>query len=209
LLGPPLRQMFDQLFPEPIYVTGNYTALYKQTGKHVVMFSTSTCPYCERARTYLRQANVDYQDFVIDLAPSAKQQFKELGGSRVPVLFIADRRIIGFHEDTIRESLGLIQPGFRVCRATEDASFGSRRHPPLANFTIGGRQGRCLVAPFKNCQGEAMKAMKRAILLAGCALALGLGVSSTASARICCSACDACTSHACQVACMHGCSPSC
>jgi mycoredoxin len=107
-LGPHLRSTFEHLFPEPAYVNGDYDALYRQAAKPVVMFSTSTCPHCQHAREFLREARVDYQDLVIDQSPDAKQQFTTLGGSGVPLLFIGSRRIVGFREDTIRESLALI-----------------------------------------------------------------------------------------------------
>jgi glutaredoxin len=103
-----MRSLYERMFPEPAYVNGDYAALYRQAAKPVVMFSTSTCPHCQHARDFLQQAHVDYQDFVIDQSPDAKQQFSALGGSGVPLLFIGDRRILGFREDTLRESLALI-----------------------------------------------------------------------------------------------------
>ena len=75
----------------------------------VVMVSTSTCPYCALARAYLDQAKVEYRDFVIDQSADAQQQFQALGGGKVPLLFIGNRRIVGYREDTIRDSLALIR----------------------------------------------------------------------------------------------------
>jgi mycoredoxin len=103
-LGPHVRAMF----PEPAYVTSNYGASYRQAAKPVVMFSTSTCPHCQHAREFFHSVHVDYQEYDIDQSPDAKHEFAVLGGNGVPLLFIGDRRIVGFRPDTIRESLALI-----------------------------------------------------------------------------------------------------
>jgi glutaredoxin len=108
-LGPHARTAYDHLFPVPAYVSGHYADVFQRAGKPVVLFSTSTCPYCQHTRDLLRAQSVDYEDLVIDQSPEAKRQFEALAGSAVPVLFIGDRRITGFHEDTIRESLALIR----------------------------------------------------------------------------------------------------
>jgi glutaredoxin len=109
-LGPYLRASYDRLFPQAAYVTGNYDALYRQAGKRVVMFSTSTCPYCKRTRELLTSEHVDFQDFVIDQSTAARTQFETLGGGGVPLIFIGDRRIAGFREAIVRESLASLHP---------------------------------------------------------------------------------------------------
>ncbi|MBO9663501.1 glutaredoxin family protein [Dokdonella sp.] len=103
--GPRLHAVYQRVFPEPSYVTGNYDALYRQAGKSVVMFSRSTCPFCREVRELLEREHVDFRELVIDQSADAKRQFEALGGSRVPMLFVGDRRIIGFREETIRQSL--------------------------------------------------------------------------------------------------------
>ena len=108
-LGPHARSAYEWIFPPPAFVNGNYSEIFREAGKPVVMFSTSTCPHCARAREYLRKDQIDYRDFVIDQSPDAKQRFTALGGDSVPLLFIGNRRITGFHEDTIHESLALMR----------------------------------------------------------------------------------------------------
>jgi mycoredoxin len=108
-LAPHARSAYEGIFPTPAFVNGNYSAIFQEAGKPVVMFSTSTCSHCAHAREYLSKAQIDYRDFVIDQSPDAKQRFDALGGDGVPLLFIGDRRITGFREDTIHESLALIR----------------------------------------------------------------------------------------------------
>lgn len=105
--GPMAKVGYDRLFPAPAYTQGDYANLYRQAGKNIVMFSTSTCPHCSDARALLQREGVAYRDFLIDGLPEAKRQFDALGGTGVPLLFIGDRRILGYRESVIRESLAL------------------------------------------------------------------------------------------------------
>ncbi|MEO5627158.1 MAG: glutaredoxin family protein [Dokdonella sp.] len=108
--APHSRAQYERMFPEPAYVSGDFLALYREAGKPVVMFSTSTCPYCKRTREWLASANVDYRDYVVDQSDDARKRFEHVDGGPVPLLFIGDRRIVGFREDTLRESLALLKP---------------------------------------------------------------------------------------------------
>lgn len=104
-MGPGVRTVYDKWFPAPTYVTGDYSALYKETNKSVVIFTTSTCPYCKRARELLAKHNIDYYDFITDKSPEAQKHYETLGESAVPVLLIADRKIVGAREDVIEAAL--------------------------------------------------------------------------------------------------------
>jgi mycoredoxin len=107
-VGPYARSAYEYIFPEPEYVSGNYSNLYKQFGKSVVMFSTSTCPHCQHARELLQREHVDYTDLQVDQSADAERQFEEMGGEAVPVLYIGNRRITGFRAKTIHDSLALV-----------------------------------------------------------------------------------------------------
>lgn len=103
--GPSVRTVYDQWFPAPTFVTGDYTALFKETNKSVVIFTTSTCRYCKRAREVLEKNNIDYYDFVTDKSADAQKRYQALGESAVPVLFIADRKIVGANQEVIEAAL--------------------------------------------------------------------------------------------------------
>lgn len=104
-LGPLARAGYERAFPPPLFVTGDYSAIYRQAASPVVMFSTSTCPHCADARRLLGQLGVSYRDMVVDQDADAKRRYEALEGDGVPLLFIGDRRILGFREAVIRESL--------------------------------------------------------------------------------------------------------
>lgn len=113
-LGPSLHDLYARLFPAPAFVRGDFGDLYRETGKPVVMFSTSTCPHCRSARDLLAHERVDYHDFVIDESAGAERRFKTLHGEGVPLLFIGDRRITGFQESTIRDALAALKAAARA-----------------------------------------------------------------------------------------------
>jgi mycoredoxin len=114
-LGPLARAGYERAFPPPLFVTGDYSTMYRQADAPVVMYSTSTCPHCADARRLLAQLGVSYRDFVIDQDADAKRRYEALNGDGVPLLFIGDRRILGFRENVIRESLqrGHVRAGTR------------------------------------------------------------------------------------------------
>jgi len=104
-LGPLARAGYERAFPPPLFVTGDYSAIYRDADARVVMFSSSTCPHCADARRLFGQLGVPYRDLVIDQDDDAKRRYGALDGDGVPLLFIGDRRILGFREAVIRESL--------------------------------------------------------------------------------------------------------
>jgi len=104
-LGPHLRAGYDKLFPPAMFETGDFKHLQALTDKPVILFSTSTCPYCRGAREYLRVRNIPYQDYVIDQSAQAQMLYDSIEGQGVPILVIGQRKIKGFHEEAIAEAV--------------------------------------------------------------------------------------------------------
>jgi len=62
----------------------------------VLMYATTWCPYCARARALLAQKQVTFTEIDIDAAPEQKAVMIEKSGRRtVPQIFIGDRSIGG------------------------------------------------------------------------------------------------------------------
>ena len=76
--------------------------------KKVIIYSTPTCPYCTKAKEYLKSNNLEFED--IDVSTS-QEKVKELVGRSgqmgVPVLDIGGKIIIGFNKVEIDKELGL------------------------------------------------------------------------------------------------------
>ncbi len=73
----------------------------------VVMYSTPTCGYCARARSFFASHDISYTDYDITTDSQARERYKKLNGSGVPLIFVGDKRIPGFNEGLLRRLLGI------------------------------------------------------------------------------------------------------
>lgn len=72
----------------------------------VVLFSTSTCSWCRRAKRYLRENRVRFKEVNIERDPKAAQDLlKKTGQMGVPVIKIGGRWIVGFDQPAIEKEL--------------------------------------------------------------------------------------------------------
>ncbi|MFH1201598.1 MAG: glutaredoxin family protein [Candidatus Omnitrophota bacterium] len=76
--------------------------------KTVKVYSTSTCPFCIRAKQFLKENNISFQD--IDVAANheaAEEMIRISGQMGVPVLDIDGEIIVGFDKERISQALGI------------------------------------------------------------------------------------------------------
>lgn len=74
----------------------------------VVVFSTSNCPWCGRAKRYLRERGVRFKD--IDVSKdslAARDMIRKTGQLGVPVVLIGNRPVVGFNKPVIDKLLDL------------------------------------------------------------------------------------------------------
>lgn len=62
----------------------------------VVMYATSDCGYCAKARAYFNERGVAFEERDIDASPVARREWQEKGGIGTPLILINDRPIQGF-----------------------------------------------------------------------------------------------------------------
>lgn len=77
-------------------------------GKNVTIYSTATCPFCIRAKQFLRENNIQFTD--IDVSKDqdkAQEMIQRSGQMGVPVVEIEGKMIIGFDKEKIKEALGI------------------------------------------------------------------------------------------------------
>ncbi|MBA2651937.1 MAG: glutaredoxin 3 [Tatlockia sp.] len=73
----------------------------------VIMYSTTYCPYCERARELLEKKEVEYTDIKIDEHPEKREEMvAKSGGHTVPQLFINGQHIGGCDDMYALEAKG-------------------------------------------------------------------------------------------------------
>lgn len=65
----------------------------------VVMYATSWCGYCRKARKYFKANDIAYTEYDIEKDMSAKRRYDAFGGRGVPVIFVGNRRMNGFSEN--------------------------------------------------------------------------------------------------------------
>ena len=74
--------------------------------KKVVLFSTSTCSHCRRAKKYLKERRVPFKEVNLENdAEAARDVRRKTGQSGVPVLKIGGRWIVGFDRTAIEREL--------------------------------------------------------------------------------------------------------
>lgn len=93
------------LAAQPGVQAGDYSAIVRDAGKPVVLFATTTCPYCRQARDLLDAMRVDHVVYDIDVSPPARALYERLHANSVPVLVTAGRRVTGFDEAAYRSTL--------------------------------------------------------------------------------------------------------
>ena len=76
--------------------------------KRVIIFTTPTCPHCNRAKRYLRERGVRFRD--VDVSrdqAAARDMVRRSGQQGVPVLDIGGKIVVGFDRAKIDQLLGL------------------------------------------------------------------------------------------------------
>ncbi len=76
--------------------------------KKVMVYSTPTCPYCIRAKQFLKDNNIIFEDIDVSNNQSAGEEMVSKSGQMgVPVLDIDGQIIVGFDKQKIQQVLGL------------------------------------------------------------------------------------------------------
>ncbi len=76
--------------------------------KNVKIYSTPTCPYCIRAKQFLKDSNIEFENVDVSTNPDKAQEIVDKSGQMgVPVLDIEGQIIIGFDKEAIQKALNL------------------------------------------------------------------------------------------------------
>lgn len=74
----------------------------------IILYGTSSCPWCHKARDFLKSKKVIFKDVNVgEDQKAAKEMIKKSGQQGVPVLDINGNIIIGFDESAIKKALNL------------------------------------------------------------------------------------------------------
>jgi glutaredoxin 3 len=76
--------------------------------KHVVIYSTPTCTYCNAAKQFFNEHSVAFEEHnVAEDAMRRQEMIEKSGQMGVPVITIDDKMIIGFDEEALKDALGV------------------------------------------------------------------------------------------------------
>ena len=72
----------------------------------IKVYSTPTCPFCKRAKEFLRQNNFAFEDLNVAESEGARtEMINKSGQMSVPVLDIDGEIIVGFEVEKIKKAL--------------------------------------------------------------------------------------------------------
>ena len=76
--------------------------------KKVVIYSTPTCHFCQAAKKFFAENNVEYTEYnVAEDAEKRQEMLEKTGQMGVPVIYIDEEMIVGFDEGKVKDLLGL------------------------------------------------------------------------------------------------------
>lgn len=74
----------------------------------VTVYSTPTCPWCVRAKEFLEQNKIKFEDKDVAEDETARNEMIEKSGQMgVPVLDIDGTIIVGFDKEAVKKALNL------------------------------------------------------------------------------------------------------
>lgn len=73
----------------------------------VIIFTSSSCAWCNRVKQYLRQLRFRFREVNVDRDPEGARELKRRNIMSVPVVLINNYPIIGFDKAKIDKLLGI------------------------------------------------------------------------------------------------------
>lgn len=76
--------------------------------KDVTIYSTPTCHFCQAAKAFFKEKNIEFTDNNVAEDQEKRQEMIEMTGQMgVPVIKIGDDIVVGFDEGKVSELLGV------------------------------------------------------------------------------------------------------
>lgn len=96
-----------------LVVTGDFSHFGVSTKTPVVIYTSEHCAYCKALKHDLQQFRLVYKEISLQTNPEQFATLKAAELDVVPVVFIADTRLVGYNQQLLRQILtekGLISP---------------------------------------------------------------------------------------------------
>ena len=76
-------------------------AIAKLHKQPVVIYSTSWCHYCEKAKEFMENQGIEYFEYNIEESSKGYGQYRDLNGRGTPLLLVKGQVIRGYNPDAI------------------------------------------------------------------------------------------------------------
>jgi len=77
------------------------------TQPRIIIFTSSSCPWCNRVKQYLREKKFRFRDVNVERDPEGAREMRRRNIMGVPVVLINNRPIVGFDKAKIDKLLGI------------------------------------------------------------------------------------------------------
>lgn len=95
----------------PTYVTGDYRAHFEGRTEAVVLYGTSDCSFCRKARAYFKDHQIPVADLDVQTDAANQRRLQSLGDAQaVPVVLIGRRMIVGYQPEAYDAALAQLRP---------------------------------------------------------------------------------------------------
>ena len=76
--------------------------------KKVILYTTSTCPYCRRLKSFLKDNDIPFSNNDVGKSREKLEEMKKKSGQMsVPVTDVGGTILVGFNRERIARELGL------------------------------------------------------------------------------------------------------
>jgi glutaredoxin len=77
----------------------------KAAGEKVVIYTTSRCGYCKKAKAWFNSKAIPYTEYDVENTNKGRRDYKKLAGRGVPIILVGDQRLNGFSKGRLGAAL--------------------------------------------------------------------------------------------------------
>ena len=66
------------------------------SSNQVILYSTSWCGYCKKARNYFQANNIPFTEYDVETSEKGKRDYQAMNGNGVPIILVGAKRLNGF-----------------------------------------------------------------------------------------------------------------
>lgn len=82
-----------------------YEIIRRKIMSKVTVYTSSTCPYCQMAKEYLKEREIPFDEKNVQTDKDARNELMAMGYTGVPVICVDEEQIVGFDKNKLDELL--------------------------------------------------------------------------------------------------------